>query len=369
MKKLWSIATALIILCTCAFALGEEALVTVHCDEQGFSVQVPEGKSAQWVEDVGFQISVGQAGYVPYVTVLRRAGDMKFRNPVNYLNNVYREYMEEKYDNQVGTNPCDEYEIGGKTLLAASYHYTANGHPLCLTVAIEVREDGDVEYNVKYAEADPDAALALLEAVVASYQPDDARSDAGQAGGVLPLSVSGQEVDTETGTYWVHITDTDCITSGGYFTASLYLQDRYAIEEVEALKEGDTVTVAGQPFTVSSLVVHEDGTLEIYPREEFYGYIVFKKEADCYTALVNDWVPASPVADYKIMLPLPDDFTFVWVSGAEDAVVYNWESFIQLISDPETAPVLNQYNTTFGFNSGLPMMIVHADYPEGPVEE
>ncbi len=81
-----------------------------------------------------------------------------------------------------------------------------------------------------------------------------------------------------------------------------------------------------------------------------------------YTALVNDWVPCTHIADQKIMLPLANDFTFLWLSGDEEATVYDADAFIKLLDEAE----LNQYNTQLQYSNGLVMMIVHTSYPFGP---
>ena len=172
----------LLFLCACvgcmAVASAQSDLQTVYCAEQSFSLQIPADKTAYWEDDVGMTVPVGTPGYVPFIAVLRRTGEQRFHNPVNYLNNVYREYMEDRYEGNVGTNPCASYEIGGKTLLAAHYHYAAGGHNLVLSLMIELREDGDVEYFAKYQEGKGEETLALLDTVVRYYQPDTEDVDA-----------------------------------------------------------------------------------------------------------------------------------------------------------------------------------------------
>jgi len=339
--------------------MAEEELVCVHCGEQGFSLMIPPGKTAYWEEDVGFRVSVEEPGYVPYIAVYRRP--TKLNDPVNFLNNVYREYMENRYDNSVGTNPCRSVEIGGKTLYSATYHYQANGNQLCLTLMIEVREDGDVEYHAKYAEGAGEPTMAVLDTVVRFYQPDGTPTDA-----LRPIDRSGQAIDTAQGCYWARLSELDRIMDGGYFTLSLYTEDVYPAEKIEALRPGNAVRVFERTFTVDALKAYEDGSLELIPREKFDGYIAFLKEDDGYTALVNDRAAVTFLANFRVMLPLSNDFTFSWVTGAEESAVYDADAFIDLAGNPETSPVFSQYNTMVQFRDGMLTMLLHADYPADP---
>lgn len=179
MKQVLSFVLTLTLLCGCLAltAQAQTGFMDVHCGEQGFSTKIPADLSAYWEEGTGLRISVGTPGYVPYVAVYRRPE--KLSNPVNYLNNVYREYMENRYDNNVGTNPCREYEIGGKTLYGAQYHYEASGNKLCLVLLIETRDDGDVEYYGKFLEGKGDPVMNVLDTAVRYYQPDGAEGAGG----------------------------------------------------------------------------------------------------------------------------------------------------------------------------------------------
>lgn len=361
MKKSVCFLMILSLLWSCALcAVGEEGLIAAVCVEQGFSTKIPAGKTAQWEENTGFRISVGKPGYVPYVVVFRRP--QKLNNPVNYLNNVYREYMENRYNNDVGTNPCRQIEIGGKTLYMAQYHYKASGNALCLALLIEVRDDGDVEYSAKFEEGKGDETMAVLETAVRYYEVSGAGS-----GALRPADVSGRAVNTLNGVYQVKITDTDRIMEGGYFTASLYLRDLYPAEGIEALRPGDQVQVNGQVFTVSSLMAHDGGAIEVVPQEAFDGYIVFQKNDEGYTALVNDWSPVSFVANYRVMLPLSNDFSFRYGSDPDQADVCGADAFIRLLTNPDAPDLkLNPYNTVIRFQDDLVRAISYADYPAGP---
>ena len=106
--------------------------------------------------------------------VFRRPLEYKFINPQDYLNNVVREYLEDKYgkDSQ-GMNPAKEMEIGGKTLLGARYYYVLQGTKVTQINVIEIRDAGDVEYTAKFYEGYEDITMETLETAVQYYQETD----------------------------------------------------------------------------------------------------------------------------------------------------------------------------------------------------
>lgn len=172
MKQLFCIVLVLALMAAaglCPAAIAETDLVDAYCAELDFSTKYSPEYTAEWEEGNGLRIWMEGPGYVPNLLIWRRSDEAKFNNPVNYLNNVYREYMENRYGDSVGTNPCRQVEMGGKNVYLARYHYEANGNKLCMTRVIEIRDDGDVEYAAKYAEADPDEALQALETAVQYY--------------------------------------------------------------------------------------------------------------------------------------------------------------------------------------------------------
>ena len=155
----------------------------VHCQEQGFTVEIPQDLTAAWMEGDGLEISVENPGYVPYVLVWRRSLEKKLNNPKNYVNNVYREHMEDTYgDAYRGGNFFLNYEAGGKTLLGARYRYDVEGGTLCLLHLVEVRDDGDVEYFAKFLDGKGEQTLKVLDGVVGSYRPDGDTAEGTGAG-------------------------------------------------------------------------------------------------------------------------------------------------------------------------------------------
>ena len=346
-----------------------------NCTEEQFTTKVPAAAVSRYETDNGLVVYTEHAGYIPNLSVHRRTGENKFKNPTNYLNNVYREYLEDKYgDNSRGMNPARTWEVGGKELLGARYMYMIGEYSVVQQVMIEVRDAGDVEYIVKYIDGQGDAILAVLEEAVRNYRETDVAASEPEpqpaAGGVLaPVDVSNTLVDNQNGTYWARVTDTDKIMSGGYFTVELYVLDLYAADQVWALQAGDKVQVNGKIYTVKSLQPEQDGRRELYVEEDIPGYIAFSKTSNtACVAVVDDWVPCTKVGEEKIMMPLANDFNYTWLDqDGNIGGTYNADEFVSMVTN-DGAPVLNQYNTMIRFENGLLMMIGHQDYPYGPEE-
>lgn len=178
MKKLLAAILTLTLLMSLVLcgASAEDGFADYTCEEQHFSTKIPlSGTSGYDENNAGLTIYTDVPGYIPYVIVRRRPMDKKFSNPENYLNNVYREYIEESYgDSNLGMNPAKAWEIGGKELLGAKYMYKISDYTIVHLQLIEVRPDGDVEYTVKYIDGEGDATLAAAEEAVRNYQETDA---------------------------------------------------------------------------------------------------------------------------------------------------------------------------------------------------
>lgn len=359
-------------------AAAEDAWKDFNCAEEQFTTKVPAAAASRYETDNGLVVYTEHEGYIPNLTVHRRTGESKFKNPTNYLNNVYREYLENKYgDDSRGMNPAKTWEVGGKELLGARYMYMIGEVSVVQEVLIEVRDAGDVEYIVKYIDGEGDAVLAAREEAVRNYRETDADEPADEpepqpaAGGVLtPVDVSNTLVDNQNGTYWAHITDTDRIMDSGYFTVELYVQDLYAADKAWALQPGDKVQVNGMTYTVKSLQPEQDGRRELYVEEDIPGYIAFKKTSNtACVAVMDDWVPCTKVGEEKIMMPLANDFNYTWLDqDGEIGGTYDADQFVTMVTNADSAPALRQYNTMIQFENGLLMKIAHQDYPYGPEE-
>ena len=197
-------------------------------------------------------------------------------------------------------------------------------------------------------------------------------SGAASAAEVRPLEIDPDTLDLNNGTFCLTVSDSEDIGRSGSFTASLFLEDRYDPAQIKALSPGDTVWMNGRPWTVQEIVLHEavepaeEAVIEIYPAEEYYGYLVFEPRADgTYRAVIDDWVPVSPVGEVRVMLPLPDRFLYVSISAGEEDDPVGADGFLD---DFEMFGGFNAYNTDCVFENGELVKITHASYPNGPEE-
>ena len=235
-------------------------------------------------------------------------------------------------------------------------------------------------------------AALLLGLAVGTVFAEDAAQE------IVPMEFREEDLDLENGSFCLQIEDRDRIIPEGYFTAALYLEDRYDPAQIESMKAGDRVQVNGEWFTVSEVVIHEEevydeadeadadetvlkhriNIYEIDPEEEFWGYITFEPAAEeFYIAVENDWNPITLVKKVKIMLPLPDAFVYHEMeSGGADEYPCGPEDFIDFLLHPEedeeadeagmAIPFFNPYNTDVRFQDGLMTDIWSFSYPHGP---
>lgn len=220
MKKLLSTILALTLLLSVAASCATaETMTAFTCAEQQFSVSVPEGATAQYDDSAkGLMIYTKTPGSIPYIIVSRRPLDKKFSNPENYLNNVYREYLEEKHgDNFLGMiDEAGTWELDGKKLTGAEYKYKIGEYTVVHLQLIEVRDAGDVEYTVKFVEDDYDATITALTAAVRSYQETDA------------APAAADPAPADTGDYAVPTFLTPSVFVGNYNAMIEALADKYA---------------------------------------------------------------------------------------------------------------------------------------------
>lgn len=354
-------------------------LIDVFIPNSPFSTKVNVASRCE--ADVGIlRVWTGSENDIPYVLIVLYPTTID--DPFEYIKEMTTPIMQEGYE-VLDYEEYAAYDIGGKSLPAGWYLYKDDHGQLIERIQI-VDSTGrfPVIFDAKYLQGQGDATLQALDTTIrySRIKTDDTvakptdltgndRADTGdvqRTKDVLrPVQIAWGDPDTQNGTYWVKISDTDKIFNGGFFTASLYEQDRYDLSGIEGLSAGDRVQVNGHIFTVDKVMEHDGGNIEIIPKEELYGYIVFKKQENDYLAMVDGWTPVTFVADYKVMLPLPDDFSYISIEGGKDTVMYDWESFVSLLTG-SNPPDLNPYNTAIGFQDDLVMTIVHSDSPEGP---
>ena len=163
MKKRMSILLALVLLTSCVTVWARAETTEVVCREENFATRIPAGASARYEEGTGLVIYTHSEGKIPYVFVTRRSMDMKFKNPVSYLENVVREYLEDRYgDKFLGMNSATIWNIGGKELLGTRYMYLVGDTTVTLLWLLEIRDGGDVEYAAKYTKKTEKSTIEAL---------------------------------------------------------------------------------------------------------------------------------------------------------------------------------------------------------------
>ena len=198
---------------------------------------------------------------------------------------------------------------------------------------------------------------------------------------IIPLEMTEEDLDLENGEFRLTIEDTDKIVSDGYFTAVLYMEDRYDPAQIESLKAGDRVQVNGALYTVYKVErMESEGydkgefrrlvTYDILPEEEITSYLAFDNTRDGnYIAVYDDWSPVTYVTRMKIMLPLPD--AFVWYDGPEEKKC-SADELTELLSiplDDGSTDCFSPYSMTVVFQDGLMTEIRSFPYPYGPEDE
>jgi len=366
MKKLTAVILVLALACTVLPAPAEE-WIDFSCKEMQFTTKVPAGATARYEEGNGLRIYTKSEGSIPYVQVYRRPLEQKFSNPVNYLNNVVREYLEEKYqDDSLGMNPAQTWEAGGRELLGARYFFRLQGIEVTYVMLIDIRDAGDVQFDAKFYEGNEEVTMAALEEAVRNYRETDAapaeKFGGPTAAGMLePVDQAGEPVDTQNGTYQVQLSDLEHIDDGGFFTVNLYTEDRYPAVAVEALKPGDRVKVNGEIYTVKTFDrwLDEEDVYRLEPEEGFDGWLGFEKAGDdAYHAVIGNWHVSSFATDVQIMLPLANDFRFVYQVAENDITTFDADQFLGMCrAKDEFITDINRRDAVITFRDGLAMEI------------
>ena len=192
---------------------------------------------------------------------------------------------------------------------------------------------------------------------------------------IRPIPVDHDKVDLGSGHFDLLVRNTVLSEKHNWFIATLYREDRYSAEQIKALAVGDTVWMNDTPFIVSEVVVHGDPdnpddppAYEIYPADEFDGYLVFTPCSDgTFRAVINDWAALVLLGSVKVSLPLPDSFEYVSISAGMENEPLNAQDFISGLEDNTIA--FNPYNTSCVFANGELVEITESSYPWGPDAE
>lgn len=189
---------------------------------------------------------------------------------------------------------------------------------------------------------------------------------------IRPIPVDHDTADLSSGEFRLSVRSTGQITSGGFFFAVLYQQDHYDAEQIKALAPGDTVYMNDLPWTVSEVVIHADdedesvAAYEIYPVEDFYGYLVFQPREDgTFVAVIDDCAAVTLLGTVKVSLPLPDRFEYVRIAAGEEQDPLGADDLIEALKQEDAVETFTAWNTSCVFENGELVRVVHSDYPEG----
>ena len=189
---------------------------------------------------------------------------------------------------------------------------------------------------------------------------------------IRPIPVDHDTVDLSNGEFRLSVRSTGRITGSGFFLAVLYQQDHYDAEQIKGLAAGDTVYMNDLPWTVSEVVIHTDdgdetlAVYEIYPVEDFDGYLVFQPcEDGTFVAVIDDCAAVTLLGTVKVSLPLPDRFGYVRIAAGEEQDPLGADELIEALKQEDAAETFTAWNTSCVFENGELVRVVHSDYPEG----
>ena len=183
---------------------------------------------------------------------------------------------------------------------------------------------------------------------------------------VLPFPAE-TEVNTSWGVYLADIPDASGLLNSGSVKVSLYAQDQYRLEDIEALHAGSSVQVGGAEYRVSQVTVRDDGSIAIDGGENTVP-VVFRPLGEVYVATRNDSAVGRFVGDYTLMLPLPDAFRFYWMHSGENIAHYDGNGFADLLAGNDL-PDPDRSCTVLSFSGGQPSAVVIADFTVAIPEE
>ena len=391
MRKFMIWMAAVMLLCGCAgaYAEGAEDLTEVRCDEWRFSAKIPSGMTAvpydyinpeEDPEDAkklggGLAISADGKDSLPRVWVLRR--DHALNNPGYYLGDEYASYLYEQEQYGYEEDWRDWYHFGGITLDGAGCRYLDDEDQELFRELrlIPYGDDRGTEFAVRYTKETEKEAFDLLDTVIRNYAPDGEKEQ--KQATHRPVQ---KEPDLQNGTFQISLEDMDKVETEGWFTAALYTKDRYAAEDVQSMKAGDTVQINDRVYTLTDVEPWEndDGswyeasisTAESAPEQSLYGFC-FEEDGDGFRLyIMNDWYSQSRVGSVRIDAKKAHPIAYYDVPGGEDPELL-YENLLPLLKEKGESysfAHINRYNTTCTFRDGELVRIDSGSYPYGPID-
>lgn len=194
---------------------------------------------------------------------------------------------------------------------------------------------------------------------------------------VMPLTPDPDSIDPANGWFEACLEDIGGIGEKDWFTVALYRMDVYSREQIEHLAPGTTLLVNGEIYTVAEEVVPRDIgwvderviSWDIVTEEECWGGLWFVEYGeDTCVAYLDDWVPVTPVARVRVVLPLPDRFVLYEDPGGEEPVPCSAEEFLSRLREGDWDNY-NQYNSRAHIENGELTELTVSGYPHGPVTD
>ena len=212
-------------------------------------------------------------------------------------------------------------------------------------VSVQLRKSEDAAWVGWYA---PEAEVQWCVAGGSDAQVllDAAQTIVEKLGYVMPLyPMESVEDAFADGEYSADFTAADLVKTGdGYsLTAEIYDYDRYELEDIQGLKEGDQIQVCRKPVTVES-IRRDNGTVIINGGIESGGVELIEDDGLYRTYAMDDHPIYYDLG--TITLPVSTDCTFEDHADLEqepDGLVYEYEDVPAAIQASETP--FNCYNT------------------------
>ena len=232
---------------------------------------------------------------------------------------------------------------------------------------------GLTSYRMKEKEGCPMRSNRIVTATVLALLLALACTACASAAEIRPIPVDHDGVDLSNGKFELTIRNVNRIENGDFFTAVLYLEDRYDGEQIQNLAPGDTVYADDRKWTVKDVVIHKDeetpddpAAYEIYPEEETGSYLAFWPRGDgTYTAVIDDWCPVVLLGSVQVGLPLAEEFEYIRISAGEEQEPEGAQAFIDDLKE-YSADSFTAYNTTGVFRDGALVQVISSSYPQGP---